>query len=267
MHPELFDFSLPSFLANLLGVEQVTVYTYATFIATGTLIAVIYTKWRAKIEMGVIEIPNIFFYAIFIAGFIGGKLFYYLQDPLYFINNPSLLLDNFNGGYVFYGWFVAIIPYIIWYLKKHNIPVLPMLDILAITTTIVHAIGRLGCFGGGCCYGSPTNSSFGLIFPATNGVKVHPTQLYEALMLVCIMLLLILSRRKKQFNGQIFLIYLILYALGRGVMELFRGDDRGFIIKDILSHSQFIGLCLISISIYFYYKLGKEKKLKITINQ
>jgi phosphatidylglycerol:prolipoprotein diacylglycerol transferase len=265
MHPELFDITLPEFLANLLGKKQLTVYTYATLIAIGTLIAIIYTKWRAKKEMGVVNIPNTFFYAVFIAGFIGGKLFFYLQDPIYYIQNPRLLLNNFTGGYVFYGSFVVIIPYIIWYLKKHKIPVLPMLDILAITTTIVHAIGRVGCFSGGCCYGSPTNSSFGIIFPATNGVKVHPTQLYEVTMLLFIMVLLILIKNKKQFNRQVFLIYLMLYAFGRGILEFFRGDDRGYIIENVLSHSQFIGLCLISISAYFYYKFYNQTNL-ITIN-
>lgn len=264
MFPELFDFSLPNFLARLLGVEQVTVYTYATFIAVGTLIATLYTKWRAKKELNVIDLPNTFFYAIFIAGFIGGKLFYYLQTPLVFIKNPSLMLDNFNGGYVFYGSFIVIIPYIIWYLKKHNLAVLPMLDILAITTTIVHSIGRLGCFGGGCCYGSPTDSTVGMIFPTTNGVAVHPTQLYEASMLLVIMFILLIIKRKKLFNGQLFLIYLMLYAVGRGVLELFRGDDRGFIIEGILSHSQFIGLCLAGIALFFYNKLNKQNNLITT---
>ena len=258
MHPEVFNLYLPDFLSNLFGVTQVTVYSYATLITLGSLIAGLYTKWRAKKELGISNLSNAFFYYIFIAGFIGGKLFYYLQDPLNYIQSPGLLLDNFSGGFVFYGSFVIIIPYIIWYLKKHKIPVLPMLDIFAVTTTIVHAIGRLGCFAAGCCYGLPTNSGFGLIFPTTQNIKVHPTQLYEVIMLISIMLILIIVAKNKQFKGQIFLTYLILYAIGRGVLELFRGDDRGFIIDNILSHSQFIGLCLTIISAYFYYTFYKQ---------
>ena len=265
MFPELFTFELSGFLSNLLGVKHVTVYSYAFLIALGTLAAAIYTKWSAKRELGITNISNTFFYLIFIAGFVGGKLFFYLQDPLLYIQNPSLMSDNFSGGFVFYGSFVVIIPYIIWYLKKHKIPVLPMLDIFAITTTIVHSIGRLGCFSAGCCYGAPTTSSSGLIFPTTHGASVHPTQLYEVLLLVCIMLTLLMVKKHKQFNGQVFLIYLMLYALGRGILEFFRGDDRGFIIENVLSHSQFIGLCLISISAYFYYKYYKQTDLK-TIN-
>ena len=259
MYPELFDFS-----ASLFGVKQVTIYTYATLIAFGTLVAALYTKRSAKKELGISNLSNTFFYCIFIAGFVGGKVFYYLQDPLFYIQNPNLLLDNFSGGFVFYGSFVVIVPYVIWYLRRHQIPVLPMLDIFAITTTIVHAIGRLGCFAAGCCYGAPTESNIGLIFPTTHGISVHPTQLYEVTLLVAIMLFLMGIKKNKQFNGQIFLIYLMLYAFGRGILELFRGDDRGFVIDNLLSHSQFIGLCLITISVYFYFKFYKQNNLNTT---
>lgn len=262
MYPELFSFSLPDYLSNFFGVTNVTVFTYAFLIALGSLIAGVYTKWSAKRELGISNLPNSFFYLIFIAGFVGGKLFYYLQNPGLYIQNPSLLLDNFSGGFVFYGSFVIIIPYIIWYLKKHDIPVLPMLDIFAITTTIVHAIGRLGCFSAGCCYGSPTESGFGIIFPTTHNLSVHPTQLYESAMLIGIMIVLFVIKKHQQFKGQLFLIYLILYAFGRGILELFRGDERGYIINDILSHSQFIALCLMSVAAYFYYKFHKQINLK-----
>lgn len=258
MYPELLEFSLPEFFLSVLGVDHITIYSYAFLIVLGTFIACIYTKWRAKKELGIESLSNSFFYIIFIAGFIGGKLFYYLQDPWYYIHNPSLILDNFSGGFVFYGSFVCIIPYIIWYLKKHRIPVLPMLDILAVTTTIVHAIGRLGCFAAGCCYGSHTDSNLGVVFPATHGTSVHPTQLYETVMLLFIMGLLLVLKKKKQFQGQVFLVYIMLYAFGRGILELFRGDDRGFVIENILSHSQFIAFCLIAIATYFYYKFYKQ---------
>ncbi len=264
MYPELFKFSLSDFMTGLFNIGQVTVYSYATLIVLGTLIAALYTKWSAKRELGISNLPNSFFYMIFIAGFIGGKLFFYLQDPLLYIKNQSLLLNNFSGGFVFYGSFVIIIPYVIWFLKKQNFPILPMLDILAITTTIVHSIGRLGCFLAGCCFGSPTDSSFGLVFPTTHTISVHPTQLYEVTLLVAIMCILFIIKNHQQFKGQLFLIYLMLYAFGRGVLELFRGDDRGYIIENTLSHAQFIALCFIAIAGYFYYKFHNQINIRST---
>ncbi|MEO8933936.1 MAG: prolipoprotein diacylglyceryl transferase family protein [Xanthomarina sp.] len=265
MYPELFKLIIPNFLSDFFGINEITIFTYAVLIALGSLFAGLYTKWRAQRELGISNLSNVFFYGIFIAGFAGGKLFYYLQDPLLYFQNPSLLIDNLSGGFVFYGSFVVIIPYIVWYLKRHNIPVLPMLDIFAITTTIIHIIGRLGCFAAGCCFGSPTESGFGLIFPTTHNISVHPTQLYEVSLLIAISTFLIFLKRNQQFKGQIFLSYLMLYAFGRGILELFRGDERGYIIDSILSHSQFIGLCLISMAAYFYYKFYKQITLK-TIN-
>jgi len=250
MHPELFH------------IGNITIYTYAFLIALGTLVATLYTKWRAKEEIGITNLSNNFFYLIFIAGFVGGKVFYYLEKPIYYYRHPDLILHNFSGGFVFYGSFIFIIPTVIWYLKKHKIPVLPMLDILAITTLIVHSIGRLGCFFGGCCYGKPTNSFTGLAFPKTNGVTVHPTQLYEITVLLLIMGVILFIKKRQIFYGQIFLIYIALYAIARGVLELFRGDKRGYIIDGILSDSQFIAVLILIISLFFYQNF----KSKLIIN-
>lgn len=253
MHPELFhiDFN------NFLGLPTVTIYTYAVCIVLGTIIATHYAKWSAKKELG-IKLSNNLVYLIFIAGYIGGKLFFYLENPRYYFNNPSVILDTYSSGFVFYGSFIAIIPVLIWYLKKHQIALLPILDISAIAVTIVHSVGRLGCFTAGCCFGYPTSSNFGLVFPTSHEHSVHPTQLYESFALFLIMIFLIMFKKHKQFNGQLFLLYLGLYASCRIFLEFFRGDTRGYLISNFVSHSQGIAFCLILISTFFYYKLNKQ---------
>jgi phosphatidylglycerol:prolipoprotein diacylglycerol transferase len=73
---------------------------------------------------------------------------------------------------------------------------------------------------------------------------------------------LITLKSKKKFDGQLFLIYLIGYAIGRGVLEIFRGDiQRGFLIENVLSNSQFISLGVISIALYFYFRLNRNSNL------
>lgn len=143
-----------------------------------------------------------------------------------------------------------------------------MLDVMAVVTCIVHGCGRIGCFMAGCCYGKPTDSFFGVTF--TNPVcqaeplntALHPTQLYEAVLIFSLMTGLIILKSKKKFDGQIFLIYLITYAFGRGVLELFRGDiQRGFIVENVLSNSQFISLIVISVAIFFYIRLKRKSNL------
>lgn len=255
MHPELLNFTFFN--------TEITIYTYAFCIVIGTLVAALYTKWRAKKELEIQNISNSFFYIIFITGFVGGKIFYYLERPLYFFKNPHLILDNFSGGFVFYGSFVTIIPIVIWYLKRYKIPVLPMLDILAITTIIVHSLGRVGCFNAGCCYGSETDSSLGIVFPTTNNSTVHPTQLYEVSILFLIATIILFIKKRQQFKGQIFITYVSLYASCRSIIELFRGDNRGYIIENVLSHSQFIAIIILSISTYFYIQLKTKNKLTL----
>ncbi|MCT4699430.1 prolipoprotein diacylglyceryl transferase [Tenacibaculum haliotis] len=245
---------------KLLEYQNITIYTYAICIAFGTLLAVVYTKWQAKKTLD-INLKNSFFYIVFIAGFIGGKIFLFFEKPLYYIQNPQSVFTVFSGGFVFYGSFICITITIIWYLKKHKILVLPMLDILALTTTIVHSIGRLGCFFAGCCYGKETNSIFGITFSNTGLTTVHPTQLYEVFAILVIMNLLLIIKKRKRFNGQIFICYVVLYGIVRSFLEVFRGDNRGFIIEGFLSHSQFIAACLIIIISYFYIKLNKKKSI------
>jgi phosphatidylglycerol---prolipoprotein diacylglyceryl transferase len=156
----------------------------------------------------------------------------------------------------------------LWYFKKIKIPVMGMLDIMAIVTCLVHGFGRIGCFMAGCCYGIPTDSFLGVIFtdPTCQAeplhTALHPTQLYEATLIFSIMIVLWIYQSGKQFEGQLFLLYLMSYAFGRGVLELFRGDiQRGFIIENILSNSQFISLIVITVSIFFYIKLKRKSKL------
>ena len=243
---------------ELLEYQNITIYTYAFCIAFGTLLAVLYTKWQAKKTLDLI-LPNTFFYLIFIAGFVGGKLFLFFERPIYYLQNPKSIFNIFSGGFVFYGSFICIIVVTIWFLKKHKIAILPIIDILAITTTIVHAIGRMGCFFAGCCYGKPTHSYFGISFPTTNSVTVHPTQLYEVISILIIMNLLFVIKKNKKINGQVFFSYVILYAIARSVLEFFRGDLRGFIIQNYISHSQFIAFIFISITAYLYLKLKSKK--------
>ena len=143
-----------------------------------------------------------------------------------------------------------------------------MLDVMAAVTCIVHGFGRIGCFMAGCCYGLPTDSFLSVVFtnPVCQAEPLHtplyPTQLVEAIFIFSILALLVMLKNRKQFDGQLFLIYLMVYAVGRGILEMFRGDiDRGFLIENILSNSQFISLIVISAALYFYIRLNRNKKI------
>ena len=256
MHPILFE----------LG--GVSIYSYGFMIALGAIAGVAYMAIQGKKEVGLtLDQANTLFLFIFISAFVGGKVFLFFEGPAHYLANPGKLLTG--RGFVFYGSFLFAVPTMLWFFKRHKLNAYKMLDVMAITTCLVHMFGRIGCFLAGCCYGLPTQSLFGVTFtdPACQAnpknVSLHPTQLYEAFYIFLVMVFLLILRNHRKFYGQLFLLYLLLYAAGRSVLEIFRGDEaRGFVINDYLSHSQFIALLIVIVVLYVYSRWSKKNKVK-----
>ncbi len=257
MHPILFEFG------------SITIYSYGFCIAVGALLGFLYMYQQGKKEFGLtFDQSNNLFIMLVMAGVIGGKLFLIFEEPSLYLHQPKKLISG--SGFVFYGSLLLAIPIMLWYFKKIKVSVPGMLDVMAIVTCIVHGFGRIGCFMAGCCYGIPTDSFLGVIFTDTKcqaeplNTPLHPTQLYEATLIFSIMTALWLFKIRRKFNGQLFLLYLMAYAFGRGVLELFRGDiQRGFVIENILSNSQFISLLVIAVAAFFYGRLRRKSNLLI----
>lgn len=257
MHPILFRFG-----------DLFTVYSYGFCIVLGAIAGVSYVAYQTKKRYNLsFDHINTLFLVLLLAAIIGGKVFLFFERPEYYTNNFSALLTG--RGFVFYGSLLFCIPTMLYFFKKHKLPTLPMLDIMAITTCIVHFFGRLGCLFAGCCYGIEWHGPLAITFThekclAPTETPLHPTQLYSAGMILAILLILIFIKKIQKFNGQLFLLYLMLYAFGRSIIEIFRGDiSRGFVIDNVLSHSQFISLLVISGALYFYLKISKDPKHKI----
>lgn len=256
MHPELFH------------IGDFTVHGYGFMIMLGAILMYFYVSTVAKKDLGIepdkIQTLTIL---IIVSAFVGGKLFFYFEKPDYYFNPMSNMFKNFRTGFVFYGSLIFAIPTTIWYFRKQKWPVWPMMDRIAIGACILHMCGRMGCFLAGCCHGLPTDVPWAVTFtdPGSQATPLntplHPTQLYEIFMIGAILLVLIQLTRHKKFDGQVFIIYIILYAIGRGIIEIFRGDiRRGFIIDGILSHSQLISLFIIGIAVWGYLRLAKKGK-------
>jgi phosphatidylglycerol:prolipoprotein diacylglycerol transferase len=254
MHPVLFEFG------------NITVYTYGFCIALGALAGFSYMTVQGKKLFGLtFDQCNTLFILIVLAGFAGGKFFMIFESPAYYKSHPMALFSG--SGFVFYGSLLFAIPTMLWYFKRAKIPVLPMLDVMAIVTCILHILGRIGCFMAGCCYGKPTLTNFGVVFTDPRcqaeplNTPLYPTQLMEAGLIFIILIVLLFLKDRKKFDGQLFLIYLMSYAGGRAILEIWRGDEeRGFIFGAI-SHSQFISIILISVAVYFYVKLRRSANL------
>lgn len=256
---------------ELIDIGGITIHSYGFMIMIGAIMGYWYMSTTAKKELGIVpdKIQTLAI-LIILGAFVGGKVLFYLEDPGYYFNPPSNMLKNFRTGFVFYGSLLFVLPTAIWFFKKEKWPLWSMMDLLAITATIIHGFGRMGCFLAGCCYGLPTDSPLGITFTHEHskakplGEALHPTQLYSVFLIGSIFIVLWMFKRHKRFEGQLFFIYIMLYAAGRAIIEIFRGDlRRGFIIDDWLSHSQFISIVLIAVAGWIYFRLSKRQAVKI----
>ena len=151
----------------------------------------------------------------------------------------------------------------VWYARRYNLGFAPLADAYAPGLALGHAIGRLGCFSAGCCWGKPTDAAWAVTFtnPYSSdlvgvplGIPLHPTQLYESVAEAFIFLLLVWLWRRRRFSGQIFAAYLMLYSVARFLNEFFRNDPRGgFLFDGALSVPQAFSIALFAVAGLFFW--------------
>ncbi|OGQ64225.1 MAG: prolipoprotein diacylglyceryl transferase [Deltaproteobacteria bacterium RIFCSPLOWO2_12_FULL_38_8] len=241
---------------------------YGTMLAIGFSLALYLVVRRAKTEgLDPEHFLNVATYII-LAALIGSRLFHvFFEKPSYYFSNPLEIPKVWKGGYTFLGGFIPAAIVLWWYTKKHKIPILKSMDIFAPYLALGTMFGRLGCFLAGCCHGKICDFvQFPISYVATNpdsfsrplGIPLYATQLWQASANFLVFLILIWMRKRKKFDGQLLAGYLIFYPIGRGVIEIFRGDEvRGFVISNILYTSQFLGLFMILGGILLWWRARK----------
>jgi phosphatidylglycerol:prolipoprotein diacylglycerol transferase len=172
--------------------------------------------------------------------------------------------DLIQSGGTFFGGVLGAIALTIIYTRIAKIPLLALLDCYSAGLPLGHAIGRLGCFMAGCCYGKPTTLPWGVMF--TNpiaprlvgtpmGVPLHPTQLYEAAAEFCNFLILIWIGKRQTFKGQILGTYLLLYGFERSAIEFVRGDpDRTLMFHGAVSLMQIVAVAFILTGAFLWWR-------------
>lgn len=264
MYPVLFTF--PAWLP-LLGGKSL--HVYGLMIALGFLTALLWIRYESR-RIGVDRerAVDLFFYAM-IAGLVGSRILYVIHSVDDFWSNPLVFFRVWEGGLVFQGGVIGSLLVAFWYCRKHNLPYFKMSDVFAPALSFGHALGRVGCFFAGCCFGRQCSTDFplALIFPhvdraiAPPGVPLYPTQLFESFGEVIIFSFLVFFRKKKPFDGAVILLYLILYSILRSVNEVFRGDiERGFVVEPYLSNGQFISIIFVIASGSLWFYLSRRRK-------
>ena len=252
MHPKLL--TLPAF--DLLGrnIGPLTLHTYGVLLAIAFITGLWVASRQARAAgLDAARVTDMAVYVL-IAGLVGAKVLLVVVEWGYYAHNPRELLSILQSGGVFYGGLIGAFPVAWWYARKHALPPWRTADVLAPAVAIGQAIGRLGCFAAGCCYGRPAEVPWAVTFRDSYASRtvgtpldtpLHPTEIYEAIACLAIFFLLAQVARRKRFDGQVTLAYVLLYGIARFVIEFYRGDAvRGSVFGGWLSTSQFIAILM-----------------------
>ncbi|HSE64453.1 MAG TPA: prolipoprotein diacylglyceryl transferase [Thermoanaerobaculia bacterium] len=255
---------------RLIQIGSFYIPTYGVILAFAYLVGIFMLRRKARDE-GLPE-QKIFDFSLYIlaAAILGAKLLLVIVEWRHYVENPRSLVEVLRSGGVFYGGLIAATAVGIWYMRKHRLPAWKIADMGAPSIALGEAIGRWGCFAAGCCYGKPTDSPLGVTFtdPFANeavgtplNVALHPTQIYLSANALLIFFVLQWAYRRKTFDGEVFWLYVLLYAITRGVLETFRGDSvRGFLIPGVISTSQFIGLVAAAAAVGMLVYLSRRRR-------
>lgn len=195
---------------------------------------------------------------------IGGRLGYVLfYDPEKYLADPIGILKTYEGGMSFHGGLIGFTLAAFLYCRKNKLRFLSLMDLAAIVTPIGFFLGRIANFINGELFGRPANVPWAIIFPDSDGVPRHPSQLYEALLeglvLFLIMLYFTYRHRFLEKPGRLSAMLLIFYGIFRSFVEFFREPDVqiGF-IASWFTQGQL--LCIPMILLGGYLLFRKEAK-------
>ncbi|MFH1154644.1 MAG: prolipoprotein diacylglyceryl transferase [Pseudomonadota bacterium] len=238
----------------ILRIGDITLYSYGLFVGLGFLSAVWFSSRRAKVFGFTPEFVTDLFFVILVSGILGARIAYVLQNFLVYAADPLSIFKIWTGGLVFYGGFLCALVCTMIYVVRRGFRLWHTADFLAPAIALGHAVGRIGCFFAGCCYGQECDLPWGITFSdpdslAPLGVMLHPTQLYSVATNLCLCLFLLWLEKRKRFSGMVFWVYILLYGTQRFLVEVFRGDPRGFFLVNWLSFSQGIGVIMVVIAL------------------
>jgi len=250
-----------------LTVGPITIHTYGLFFALGILAATFLAEYLHRRDGGTPGAVTDIAFLVAIGALMGARTLFILVNLEYFLKNPLEIPQIWNGGLVFYGGLIggSLTFIVIARLRKLNL--WRLADTVAPGLALGHALGRIGCFYAGTCYGKPTDLPWAVTFNdprslATGvlGTPVHPTQLYSSFGLLVLMVVLLGIRSRARFPGQVIASYGILYGILRFGMEFLRGDPRGSVslMGATLSTSQVVSLVLVPLSLAAYVILSRR---------
>lgn len=258
-------------LPKLISIGSFFIPTYGVLVALGFLAGLWVTVRLAKQNGVPVEpVTNLAVYSA-LAGLAGAKLFMFLFDfNEYWSGNRAFFsMDTLQAAGVYQGGLLLAFLMAVYYMRRTRLPALETLDVFSPGIAAGHAIGRLGCFAAGCCWGKETHLPWAVTFrnPEANAlvgvplnVPLHPTQLYESVCEAILFAFLYWRIGRKHNPGEIFGLYLILYSVARFFIEFVRNHEQSLELG--LSITQWISLAALAAGIWFAASGWRSRSLR-----
>ena len=213
----------------------------------------------------VVRIVNV----IIITSLVGSRILGIIENFPKYSKDPKQIFYFWQGDFSYHGGLILAFISVFWWAKRKNISFGCILDAFTPSIALGSCFVRIGCFLNGCCFGNSTNMPWGIVFPFNSpagyiyqGVKIHPTQVYESLAgLASLFVLLFIEKvfQPTDRNGRLFYYFLILTAISRFIVEFFRYQNPNLSKLGFLTETQVFCVIFLILSLFIIYM----KKTKI----
>lgn len=243
---------------SVFSVFGMPIYTYGILIALGLCLAFLYAAREVK-KVGITsdDFLNMFLIGL-PSAIVGARLYYVVFSWDMYKDDLWEILNFRGGGLAVYGGIIGASLAVLIYCKVKNISRGKVFDILAVGLLIGQAVGRWGNFVNGEAFGGECNLPWAMTI-VTDGVEiaksVHPTFLYESLFDAAGVLVLLLYKRKRCFDGELFFGYMVWYGFGRFLIEGLRADS---LYIGVFRVSQLVSFTILAVGLIFIVKNRKK---------
>ena len=223
-----------------------TIYSYGMMVAIAFLFGILIAKSEAIRKKINPDLVYDFSFYLLVGSVISARIYYVLFFDLKgFLNDPVSIFKVWQGGLSIHGGIFGGIVTGLIFSRIRKVSFWALADLIAPSIILGQAIGRIGCFLNGCC--------FGISIKPFWGISRHPTQIYEFILDFIGFLLLWSSRKKIKFEGGLFLLYLMMYAVIRIIVSQFRADNFYFLGTN-LTLAGFTSVIIFITAIILYIK-------------
>lgn len=250
----------------LIELGKLKIYSYGFMLALSFFVGIQIAARRAR-RRGV-KPETIYDLAIvlILASVLGSRGLYILTH----LNHFHSILDIialWQGGATYYGGLVLALIGSVVFLRRVGVSFFVVADICSPSIAFGVFLTRIGCFLSGCCFGKPTMTPLGIVFPAGcpayysfHDTPIHPTQLYASLYGLVIFLLLIAVERKKFFDGYTFSFLCMCYGIARFAVDFVRYYERSAMIGGGLTVNQVLSIALAATGLFLFVFLSRRGK-------